>query len=46
VAHGGLGHQRGRVKRGNLYLEQHQIGMCALSGAEGGPSKHAGRWLE
>ena len=37
---------RGRVKRGNLHPEQHQIGMRAASAAQGGPSEHAGRWLE
>jgi len=46
VAHDCHGNQRGRVKRGNLYPEQHQIGMRALSGAKGGSFKHAGRWLE
>ena len=34
------------MKRGNLYPEQHQIGMRVVSATEGGPSKHAGRWLE
>jgi len=34
------------VKRGNLYPEQHQIGMRVVSATEDGSSKHAGRWLE
>jgi len=38
--------QHCRVKRGNLYPEQHQIGMRVTSVAEGGSFKHAGRWLE
>ena len=46
VAHDRLADQRVRVKRGNLYPEQHQIGMRALTGVTGGPSEHAGRWLE
>ena len=35
-----------RVKRGNLYPEQHQIGMRVTSVATGGSPKYAGRWLE
>jgi len=39
--------RRRRVKRGNLYPEQHQIGMrAALGSRRAAPSKHAGRWLE
>lgn len=34
------------MKRGNLYPEQHQIGMRAALAAKGGSFKHAGRWLE
>ena len=35
-----------RVKRGNLYPEQHQIGVRAASAAQGGPPGYAGRWHE
>ena len=38
--------RRRRVKRGNLYPEQHQIGMRRRFAPKGGSSKHAGRWLE
>ena len=38
--------QRCRVKRGNLYPEQHQIGMRLASCQQGGSPEHAGRWLE
>jgi hypothetical protein len=34
------------VKRGNLYPEQHQIGMHATSVATAARRQHAGRWLE
>jgi len=34
------------VKRGNLYPEQHQIGMRVVSITTGGSLKYAGRWLE
>ncbi|MEO6985714.1 MAG: hypothetical protein ABI155_10250, partial [Paralcaligenes sp.] len=38
--------RRGRVKRGNLYPEQHQIGIRRPSGPKGGSFEYAGRWLE
>ena len=38
--------RRRRVKRGNLYPEQHQIGMRRRLAPQGGSSEHAGRWLE
>ena len=43
----GNGRRHRRVKRGNLYPEQHQIGMRAAFGSRrAAPSKHAGRWLQ
>lgn len=38
--------RRIRVKRGNLYPEQRQIGMRVVSATQGGPPEHAGRRLE
>ena len=35
-----------RVKRDNLYSEQHQIGIRTVYTAKGGPSEYAGRWHE
>ena len=35
-----------RVKRGNLYSEQHQIGIRTVYTARGGSSEYAGRWHE
>ena len=46
VAHDRFADQRVRVKRGNLYPEQHQIGIRAPPGVTGGPPEYAGRWLE
>lgn len=38
--------RRIRVKRGNLYPEQRQIGMRVVSATQGGSPEHAGRRLE
>ena len=46
VMRGLSGHRCCRVKRGNLYPEQHQIGVRAASAAQGGPPGYAGRWHE
>ena len=46
AARSGNGRRHRRVKRGNLYPEQHQIGMCGPQGPKGGPPEHAGRWLQ
>ena len=47
VPRGSADPRRCRVKRGNLYPEQHQIGMrCGVRAVQGDPPEHAGRWLE
>ena len=46
AAHQACRVRRYRVKRGNLYPEQHQIGMRLALRHQGGSPKHAGRWLE
>ena len=47
AAPSGNGWRHRRVKRGNLYPEQHQIGMRAAFGPRrAAPFEHAGRWLQ
>src|SRR3546814_5710338 len=46
VSHAGQPAWRCRVKRGNLYPEQHQIGMRPALCRKSGSLEHAGRWLE
>ncbi len=38
--------RRSRVKRGNLYPEQHQIGIRLALCQKSGSLEYAGRWLE